>query len=70
MPAAFDVTVIPLLTPFTPNEANVSVGAAAHAAEIRKHAANDRRCQDWGGHVYGNWGKEVHSVFSRLASLL
>ena len=57
MPAAFDVTDIPLLTPFTPNEANVSVGAAAHAAEIRKHAANDRRCQDWGGHVYGNWGE-------------
>eukprot|EP00731_Ephydatia_muelleri_P028029 Em0019g902a len=42
MPAGFDVTVTSPLTPVTLNEASVSVGTAAHAAEIRKHAANDR----------------------------
>ena len=47
MPAAFDVTVTSPL-PVTLNEASVSVGAAVHAAEIRKYAANDRRCQDLG----------------------
>ncbi|KAL5460101.1 hypothetical protein EMCRGX_G033524 [Ephydatia muelleri] len=41
MPAAFYVTVTSPLTPVTPNEASVSV--AAHTAEIRKHAANDRK---------------------------
>ncbi|KAL5463499.1 hypothetical protein EMCRGX_G032398 [Ephydatia muelleri] len=75
--AGFDVTVTSPLTPVTLNEASVSVGTAAHAAEIRKHAANDIRCQDLGWtcvplaiKTYGNWGKEAHCVFSRLASLL
>ena len=48
MPAGFDVTVTSPLTPVTLNEASVSVGTAAHPAEIRKHAANART---WGGHV-------------------
>ena len=68
-PAAFDVTVL--------NNASASVGAAAYAAECRKHAANDTRCQELGWlciplavETYGNWGKEAQSVFSRLASLL
>eukprot|EP00731_Ephydatia_muelleri_P034838 Em0081g3a len=77
MPAAFDVTVTSSLTPVTLNVASVSVGTAAEAAEIRKHAANDSRCQDLGStcvpqtiETYGNWDKEAHGVFSHLASLL
>ena len=76
-PAAFDVTVASPLTPVTLNNASTSVGAAAYAAEQRKHVANDTRCQELGWtciplavETYGNWGKEAQSVFSRLASLL
>ena len=76
-PAAFDVTVTSPLTPVSLNNASASVGAAAYAAECRKHAANDTRCQELGWlciplavETYGNWGKEAQSVFSRLASLL
>ena len=47
-PAAFDVTVTSLLTPVSLNNASASVGAAAYAAECRKHAANDTRCQELG----------------------
>ena len=72
-PAAFDVTVTSPLTPVSLNNASALVGAAAHASECRKHAANDTRCQELGWlciplAVYGNWGKEAQSVFSRLAS--
>ena len=77
-PAAFDVTVTSLLTPISLNNASASVGAAAFASECRKHAANDTsRCQELGWlcialavEMYGNWGKEAQSVFSRLTSLL
>ncbi|KAL5468955.1 hypothetical protein EMCRGX_G030116 [Ephydatia muelleri] len=47
-PAAFDVTVTSPLTPVSLNNASASVGAAAYAAECRKHAANDTRCQELG----------------------
>ena len=47
-PAAFDVTVASPLTPVTLNNASTSVGAAAYAAELRKHVANDTRCQELG----------------------
>ena len=74
-PAAFDVTVASPLTPVTLNNASTSVGAAA--AELRKHVANDTRCQELGWtciplavETYGNWGMEAQSVFSRLTSLL
>ena len=76
-PAAFDVTVASPLTPVTLNNASTSVGAAAYAAELRKHVANDTRCQELGWtcipltvETYGNWGMEAQSVFSHLASLL
>ena len=76
-PAAFDVTVASPLTPVTLNNASTSVGAAAYAAEHRKHVANDTRCQELGWtciplavETYGNWGMEAQSVFSRLASRL
>ena len=42
-PAAFDVTVTSPLTPVTLNEASIHEGAAALAAETRKHVANDAR---------------------------
>ena len=76
-PAAFDVTVTSPLTPISLNNASASVGAAAYAAECRKHAANDTRCHELGWlciplavETYGNWGKEAQCVFSRLSSLL
>ena len=69
-PAAFDVTVTSPLTPVSLNNASASVGAAAYAAECRKHAANDTRCQELGWlciplavETYGNWGKKARSVF-------
>ena len=76
-PVAFDITVASPLTPVTLNNASTSVGAAAYAAELRKHVANDTRCQELGWkciplavETYGNWGKEAQSVFSHLAYLL
>ena len=76
-PAAFDITVTSLLTPATLRDASTSSGAAAHAAECRKHSTNDARCQELGWvciplavETFGHWGKEAQNVFSRLASLL
>ena len=76
-PAAFDVTVTSPLTLVTLNEASINEGAAALAAETRKHAANDARCQALGWsciplavETFGNWGREAQGVFSRLATLL
>ena len=70
-PAAYDVIVTSSLTPAILREASVAVGAAAFAAESRKHAANDGwSCIPLAIETYGNWGKEAQSVFSRLASLL
>ena len=40
-PAAFNVTFTSPFTPVTLNNASASVGAAAYAAESRKHSAND-----------------------------
>ena len=65
-PAAFDATVASPLTPVTLNNASTSVGAAAYAAELRKHVANDTRCQELGWaripltvETYSNWGMEA-----------
>ena len=76
-PAAFDVTVTSPLTPATLNFSAVTEGAAAQAAEERKHASNDAKCEDLGWtciplavESYGNWGKEARDVLNRLASLL
>eukprot|EP00731_Ephydatia_muelleri_P015304 Em0008g1024a len=61
----------------TLNEASIHEGAAALAAETRKHAANDARCQALGWswiplavETFGNWGREAQCVFSRLATLV
>eukprot|EP00731_Ephydatia_muelleri_P005537 Em0002g1713a len=75
--AAFDVTVTSPLTPAILNISSIYEGAAGRVAEARKHTTNDAKCQDLGwlciplaGETYGNWGKEAHEVFNRLASLL
>ena len=47
-PAAFGITVTPSLTPVTLSEASMAVGAAAFAAESRKHAVNDAKGQELG----------------------
>eukprot|EP00731_Ephydatia_muelleri_P003042 Em0001g3042a len=56
---------------------SLSEGAAAEEAEVRKHRANDPKCSGLGWvciplavETYGNWGREVQSTFSRLASHL
>eukprot|EP00731_Ephydatia_muelleri_P006054 Em0003g302a len=63
-PAAFGITVTSSLTPAILNEASMAVGAAAFAAEFRKHAANDAKCQELGWscdllaiETYGDWRK-------------
>ena len=75
--AACNVTITSPLTPATLKEASIHEGAAAIAAETRKHAANDARCQALGWsciplavETFGNWGKEAWCFFSRLATLL
>ena len=45
-PAAFDGTVISVLSSAIIKEASAAVGAAAFAAEVRKHTANDAKCQE------------------------
>ena len=69
-PATFDVTVASPLTPVTLNSTSTSVRAAPYAAECRKHATNDTRCQELGWacislavEMYGNWGIDAQSVF-------
>ena len=47
-PAAFNATVTSPLTPVILNNASASVGSAAYAAESRKYAANDTKCQELG----------------------
>ncbi|KAL5489162.1 hypothetical protein EMCRGX_G018222 [Ephydatia muelleri] len=76
-PAALDITVTSPLTPATLRDASSTAGAAAYAAECRKHTANDVKCQELGWaciplavETFGNWGMEAQGVFSRLASAL
>ena len=52
-------------------------GVAALAAEACKLHSNGSKCQELGWsciplavETYGNWGKEAHDTFSRLASYL
>ena len=65
-PVAFDITVTSPLCPAFLGEASQVAGAAALAAETRKHIANDKRCQELGWacipiavETYGNWGQEA-----------
>ena len=76
-PAAFDITVTSPLCPAFLGEASRVAGAAALAAETRKHMANDQKCHELGWacvpiavETCGNWGREPKDTFSRLASRL
>ena len=76
-PAACDVTITSTLTPATLNEASIHEGAAALAAETRKHAANDARCKHLDGLAFllqlkhlGIGEKKHQCFFSCLATLL
>ena len=77
-PAAFDITVTSPLTPATLRDASTFSGAAAHAAECRKHSTNDARCQELGWvciplavETFGHWGKEAQTCsHACMASLL
>ena len=59
------------------NEASVTAGSAAFAAEERKHKANDSKCAELGWvcipiavETYGCWGTEAKWAISQLASRL
>ena len=72
-----DLSVTSLLNSNILSEAEVTAGVAAHATELRKHEANDARCNDLGWiciplvlESYGAWGKEALETFSMLASRL
>ena len=76
-PAAFDITVTSPLTPAILAEASRRVGAAAEAAENRKHTANDPKCAELGWRcmplaveTYCNWGEEARGTFALLATRL
>ena len=82
-PAALDFTVTSPLNPTTLNGASVTAGSAASAAEARKHATNDAKCNRLGWvciplavETYGCWGDEVStdslrvSLLARLAQSL
>ena len=77
-PAAFDITVTSPLTPAILAEACLRVGAAAEAAESRKHTVNDPKCAELGWRSvplavesYHNWGEEeARRIFTLLAARL
>eukprot|EP00731_Ephydatia_muelleri_P033140 Em0025g96a len=72
-----EVELAPFSFKLADGAASLSEGAAAEAAEVRKHRANDPKCSELGWvciplavETYGNWGREAQSTFSRLASHL
>ena len=74
---AFDITVTSPLTPAILADASRRVGAAAEAAENRKHTANDSKCAELGWRcvplaveTYCNWGEEARRSFTLLATCL
>ena len=76
-PAALDLTITSPLCSAILSESCHQAGAAALAAEARKLHSNGPKCQELGWsciplavETYGNWGKEAHDTFSRLASYL
>ena len=75
--AAFDVTVASPLNSSTLTEAGMYSGAAARAAELRKHTQNDSKCAElsWkciplAVECYGAWDPEVLKAFSQVATRL
>ena len=76
-PAALDLTITSPLCSAILSESCHQAGAAALAAEARKLHSNGPKCQELGWsciplavETYGNWDKEAHDTFSRLASYL
>ena len=76
-PAQFDITVTSPLSPAILAETSQRVGAAAEAAERRKHAANDPKCTELGWvcvplavETYCNWGEEARQTFTLLTTHL
>ena len=76
-PAAFDLSVTSTLNAQIFQEASVTAGSAALAAQIRKHRVNDERCRELGWaciplvvETYGCWGTEAIQALSRLATRL
>ena len=76
-PAAFDLSVTSTLNAQIFQEACVTAGSAALAAQILKHRVNDERCWDLGWaciplvvETYGCWGTEAIQTLSRLATRL
>ena len=74
-PAAFDLSVTSMLNAHIFQEACVTAGSAALAAQIRKHRVNDERCRELGWvciplvvETYGCWGTEAIQALSRLAT--
>ena len=77
MSAAFDIMVTSPLSPAILAETSQRVGAAAEAAERRKHAANDPKCAELGWvcvplavETYCNWGEEARQAFTLLSTRL
>ena len=75
--AAFDLSVTSTLNAHVFQEASVTAGSAAMAAQIRKHRVNDGRCSELGWvciplivETYGCWGTEVIQALSRFATRL
>ena len=75
--AAFDVTVASPLNSSTITEAGMFSGAAARAAELRKHTQNYSKCAElsWkciplAVECYGAWGLEALKAFSQVATCL
>ena len=75
--AAFDLSVTSTLNAHVFQEASVTAGSAALAAQIRKHRVNDGRCRELGWvciplvvETYGCWGTEAIQALSSLATHL
>ena len=75
--AAFDLSVTSTLNAHVFQEASVTAGSAAMAAQIRKHRVNDGKCSELGWvciplvvETYGCWGTEAIQALSRLATRL
>eukprot|EP00731_Ephydatia_muelleri_P016225 Em0009g649a len=76
-PAALDLTVVSPLNANILKEAGMTAGAAAQAAEVRRHTANGQRCTNLGWSCiplavesYGAWGREAQRCFTLLATRL
>ena len=76
-PAVLDLTITSPLCSAILSELCHQAGAAALAAEAHKLHSNGPKCQELGWssiplavETYGNWGKEAHDTFFRLASYL